>query len=67
MRLFPFGLVCALMGAHAICAEVTPPPAKVRKALKLDAFYQKHVDVGGLSIVSSKKVSNYALLEAAYL
>jgi len=46
MRLLPFGLVCGLMGAHAICAEVTPPPTKVRQALKLDVFYQKHVDVG---------------------
>ncbi len=47
--------------------KVTVPPAKVRTALKLDAFYKKHVDVGGFSIVSSKKVSDYALLEAAYL
>ena len=47
--------------------KVTLPPAKVRKALQLDAFYQKHVDVGGLAIVSSKKVSDYALLEAVYL
>ena len=47
--------------------KVTVPPPKVRKALQLDAFYQKHVDIGGLSVVSSKKVSDYALLEAAYL
>ena len=47
--------------------KVTAPPATVRKALKLDTFYQKHIDVGGFSIVSSKKVSDYALLEAAYL
>ena len=67
MRLFPFGLVCALLGTYAICSEVTPPPAKVRKALKLDTFYQKHVDVGGLSIVASEKVSDYALEEAAFL
>ena len=47
-------------------SKVTVPPAKVRKALQLDAFYQKHVDVGGFSVVSSKKVSDYALLEAAF-
>ena len=47
--------------------KVTVPPAKVRTALQLGAFYQKHVDVGGFSIVSSKKVSDYALLEAAFL
>ena len=63
-------IVCvALFAALTLDAapKVTAPPAKVRKTLKLDAFYQKHVDVGGLSIVSSKKVSNYALLEAAFL
>ena len=47
--------------------KVSAPPAKVRAALRLDVFYQKHVDVGGFSIVSSKNVSDYALLEAAYL
>jgi hypothetical protein len=59
----------ALLAGLALQAapKVAPPPAKVRAALKLDVFYQKHLDVGGLSIVSSKHVSDYALLEAAYL
>jgi hypothetical protein len=42
---------------------VTAPPA----SLNLDPFYSKHVNVGGYPIVSSDKVSDYALLEAAYL
>lgn len=34
---------------------------------KLDPFYKKHVTAGGLLIVSSEKVSDYALKEVAYL
>jgi len=43
--------------------EVTEPPAE----LKLDAFYKKHINVHGYRVLSSDKVSDYALLEAAYL
>ena len=47
--------------------RVGTPPAKVRKALKLDAFYTKHVDVEGFAVVGSKRVADAAMLEAAYL
>lgn len=43
--------------------RVTAPP----KALKLPAFYQKYVDADGYPVVSSGKVDDYALKEAAYL
>ena len=43
--------------------EVAKPPEE----LQLDNFYQKHVTASGYSIVSSAKVSDYALKEAAYL
>ena len=43
--------------------EVTVPP----KSLKLDPFYTKYVSAGGYPIVSSAKVDDYALKEAAYL
>jgi cyclophilin family peptidyl-prolyl cis-trans isomerase len=33
----------------------------------LDPFYQKHITVGQLPIVGSEKVSDFALLEAAYI
>jgi len=39
----------------------------VRKQFKLDDFYQKHVDLKGLPIVGSKKVSDEAILEAAWI
>lgn len=43
--------------------EVTKPPAR----LKLPEFYQKYISANGYPIVSSAKVSDYALKEAAYL
>jgi hypothetical protein len=42
---------------------VTTPP----ESLKLDPFYEKYVDANGYPIVSSGKVNDYALKEAAYL
>lgn len=43
--------------------RVTAPPAE----LKLPAFYKKYVDANGYPIVSSERVNDYALKEAAYL
>ena len=42
---------------------VTVPPAE----MKLDSFYKKYCDASGYPIVSSERVSDYALKEAAYL
>jgi len=42
---------------------IGPPPA----SLGLSPFYTKHISVGGLPIVASTKVSDFALKEAAYL
>jgi hypothetical protein len=43
--------------------RVMSPPAE----MKLDAFYTKYVSANGYPVVSSARVSDYALLEAAYL
>ena len=43
--------------------QVTAPPAE----LKLDKFYAKYVSASGYPVVSSAKVNDYALKEAAYL
>src|SRR4051794_1669249 len=48
-------------------ARVGPVPAGLRKKLKLSPFYKKHVDAGGFAVLSSEKVSDRALLEAAHL
>jgi hypothetical protein len=43
--------------------DVTAPPPE----LKLPAFYKKYISANGYPIVSSEKVNDYALKEAAYL
>ena len=46
---------------------VTAPPKNVAESLDLDPFYKKYVSAGGIAVISSDKVSDYAVLEAAYL
>lgn len=60
-------LVSCTSQAIAEDLRVELPPDEVVGHLKLDSFYKKHVSCGGFSIVSSKRVSDAALLEAAYL
>lgn len=47
--------------------EPASPPTSVRKGYNLDPFYQQWIDVEGLPVVASAKVSPYALKEAAWL
>lgn len=47
--------------------QISPPPPEIVQALKLDPFYKKHLNVAGFSIVSSDKVPDAALQEAAWL
>ena len=60
-------LVWVALPARAAERRVGPPPEEVRRDFKLDAFYKKCVVAGGFPIVASERVSDYALLEAAYL
>jgi hypothetical protein len=59
-------LVLPALAAGAL-PRVGPPPAALVSSLALKPFYRKHVDARGFPIVSSEQVSDYALLEAAYL
>ena len=76
MRRLPCALVLCLAvsafspapaAAPPVPPRVTPVPDSVRKARKLDDFYQKYTDYKGLLILSSSKVSDSGLLEARYL
>jgi hypothetical protein len=55
---------CAAFSAALLLAaaqdRIGPPPPELR----LPAFYKKHLDVGGLPLLSSEKVSDAALFEA---
>lgn len=46
---------------------VGPVPQSVRQQFRLSEFYQKHIDANGMPIVASSNVSDYALLEAAWI
>src|SRR5688572_1127319 len=46
---------------------VVEPSEELRRELKLDPFYKKSVIRDGFAVVSSGKVADHALLEAAYL
>jgi hypothetical protein len=59
------GLACGVTRADG--PRVTEVPKEVREALRLDPFYQKYTSAGGLPVLSSDKVSDEALREAAYL
>lgn len=64
--IFAFAWLSALVPCLAAAADpwrITSPPAK----LKLLPFYKKYVSAHGYPIVSSGRVNDYALKEAAYL
>jgi cyclophilin family peptidyl-prolyl cis-trans isomerase len=60
-------LLAFLDGTKAAEPRPGPVPEELRKNLKLDPFYQKHLDADGLSILGSAKVSDDALAEAAWI
>ncbi len=47
--------------------EPVPPPVTVQETFDLDPFYEQWIDVDGLPVVASAKVSPYAVKEAAWL
>ncbi len=47
--------------------QVTDVPKELRDRVKLDPFYRKYIEVDGLPILSSEKVSDAGLREAAFL
>ncbi|MDG2185892.1 MAG: hypothetical protein P8K79_09455, partial [Mariniblastus sp.] len=58
-------LLIALFFFHTclVYSQVNEVPESIRSSLDLDTFYQKHIDVGGLPVVGSERVSDAAMLE----
>jgi hypothetical protein len=54
------------LGPASISRPIPPPAGEVDR-LGLPSFYRKYVSAGGLPIVASERVCDYALQEAAYL
>lgn len=50
-----------------VSPRVAEVSKELRDRLRLDPFYRKHIDLGGLPVLSSDKVSDAGLLEAAHL
>jgi hypothetical protein len=65
--LFAAVVLSAAVPALADGPRVTAVPDDLRLDFKFDPFYAKCVVTGGLPVVGSEKVSDHALLEAAYL
>lgn len=63
-------LVAILVLCGLLFAESQPAPWRITAPppdWKLSPFYKKHVSVRGFPVLGSAKVSDFALLEAAYL
>ena len=64
--------IASLLCAAALALPQDPgplsaPPAELVEAFELDPFYAKHLDAGGIPILASARVNDYALFEARYL
>jgi cyclophilin family peptidyl-prolyl cis-trans isomerase len=70
-RCFTFFILIAIQmlnySGFVHAQSVGPVPDAVRETFDLDPFYKKHLDVGGLPVVGSEKVSDAAILEAAWI
>src|SRR6185436_19701342 len=53
--------------ANPTVPRVTSVPDSLRASLNLPPFYQKYLDAGGLPVLGSTNVSDYAMREAAWI
>lgn len=63
----PVGPAPRAIGAPGTFAPIEPPPAALVTALALSPSYTKHLDVDGLPVLASARVSDAAVREAAFL
>lgn len=64
------GCIAALLGmagAGRGAESVSAVPPEIRSGFKLDSFYQKYLSAGGLPVVGSSNVTDFALREAAWI
>jgi cyclophilin family peptidyl-prolyl cis-trans isomerase len=66
LRLCAFALIPWLL-LTANAAVVGPVPDSLRREAKLAPFYQKHIDLDGFPVLGSSNVSDYAMLESAWV
>ena len=60
-----------LLTIHPECSVAAPRtgpvPAELKERLKLDPFYKKYLNAGGIPVLGSAKVSDNALAETAWI
>ena len=61
------GVLLSLLISQDVYCQVKQVPSEIRASFKLDPYYQKYVDVRGLPVVGSKRVTDAAILEAAWI
>lgn len=66
-RYLAFFAVSIVIVHAADAPHVGPVPREIRAEFKLSPFYTKFVSAGGIPILASDQVSDYALLEARFL
>ena len=59
--------LCVPSRSEEAAPDIGRVPRPLRRAWRLGRFYQKHLDLDGFPILGSKKVSDHALREAAWI
>ncbi len=67
LRLCVSALILFVTCAGLSAERVGPVPDSLRHDAKLSVFYQKHIDLDGFPVLGSSNVSDYAMLEAAWI
>ena len=67
LRLCVSGLILLVTCTGVSAERVGPVPDSVRRDAKLAPFYQKHIDLDGFPVLGSSNVSDYAMLESAWV
>lgn len=66
-RLIPLIALLSCLQSLRSADQVQPVSDGLRRELKLGSFYQKHIDLDGFPVLGSSNVSDYAMLEAAWI
>ena len=67
LRLCVSALILLVTCAGLSAERIGSVPDSLRREAKLAPFYQKHIDLDGFPVLGSSNVSDYAMLEAAWI
>ncbi len=67
LRLCISALILLVTCTDLAAERVSPVPDSLRRDAKLAPFYQKHIDLDGFPVLGSSNVSDFAMVEAAWI